>query len=288
MDQLTSTGPPKLLFADLKRVTLPMEIILQILDELWSAPQIIPIEIFGPENVIRPKMDDKGSISSQTKVVLRPPPLFAGAGSACRFFRHSYCQTRPETWGAHLTSGVSYNIDMHRDIFHVRIHRVVHPNEWDRYGKSHQDPLYGLLDGIERLATSPNYIYPRVNSEGGNYLRHMHPECRELMILVPVRRSDYSRLPGLRRSSELQPMTNDHYIRAPLVEQCRSWETFKKWVRRWMEIPHLTFSGRVRSISLGERELWEKTWRLSPVPELKGYLIDEEILNDPNAYLLWV
>jgi hypothetical protein len=174
MDQLTPTDAPKLQFHDPSRITLPVEIIYQILEYLWSSPQIIPIEILGPENVVRPKMDYEGIISSQTKVLLRPPPLFAGAGSACRFFRDSYCRTRPETWGTHLSSGVSYNADMQRDIFHVRIHRIVHPNEWDRNGRSYMDPLHGILDGVERLATSPNYIYPRENSEGGNFCATCH------------------------------------------------------------------------------------------------------------------
>ena len=283
-----STLYPPLLVADPARPSLadfPMEVILHILEELFAPAQIIAIEIFGPRNNNPKVVDMLGTISRQTKLVVRPPPLSLTAAAACRLFRHMYVRSRPARWGGHLHTGVAYHVDLGRDIFHVRVHRAVDYREFDRNGCPLDDPLAGALAGIRRMATSVNYISPMLNPWGGAFLRHLNPACAELLVLVPARGVERAAVPagGLRLHPVLRPLAPHHRIRAPVVEQRFPWATYRDMMYTWM--------GLFRSIvpaHPAQRQMWERSWRLAPLPALRGYLVDERRLDDPNAFGLWI
>ncbi|KAK4157876.1 hypothetical protein C8A00DRAFT_29261 [Chaetomidium leptoderma] len=259
---------------------LPLELTLQILDTIYSAPQIIPIEIFGPKNDDHENVNLQENVSKQTKVVLRPPPLSATVAATCQLFRYMYRKSRPNRWGVHLHNRLAHNVDLKKDIFHVRIHRTVYPDEWDPAGESHLDRLFGILRNVTRMATSVNYVSFETNKHAVNYLRHLHPGCRELMVLVPS--------PGLDRgeptsnSEGLRPMEDHTPVMSSVQAHCVPWYMYKKFLRDWMDIQMRHFDSVVPNAEL--RSLWEKTWRLSPPPEVRGYLVDQDRLNDPNAW----
>lgn len=65
----------------------PMEIILDIVEAIFSKSQILTIDIFGPKGETH-DASDMDDIGRQTRILLRPPPLNAIA-ETCRLFRHT-------------------------------------------------------------------------------------------------------------------------------------------------------------------------------------------------------
>ncbi|KAK4044444.1 hypothetical protein C8A01DRAFT_42869 [Parachaetomium inaequale] len=283
MDIPISTEYPKLQAADPTRPSLadlPLEI------------QLIAIDILGLDNSDPAHCDTQAGLSRQaefshkTKIVLHAPPLNTTA-IACRLFRFMYAKSRPTLWGAHLrrdhnNRAAAYHVDLTRDIFYVRIHRDVSQVQWNGANKPQLDPLAGALGGIQRMASSMNYVsMPDVF-----YLMHLNPQARELSILVPVPGleggNNYGTLPtGLRLAPVLTPLKADDVVTSRRGRLRTWWSMFKWIVGVWLrERGGLPFIPR----SAEEREVLARTWQLCPAPEVMGYLVDERRLEDPNAW----
>ncbi|KAK4128972.1 hypothetical protein N657DRAFT_629969 [Parathielavia appendiculata] len=147
----------------------------------------LPLEI--PLHII----EDLFKLRDVQKIILRPPPM-NGIGGVCRLFRHKYCKIRPTRWGAHLCPAGPYHVGLKRDMFYVRFH-----HQDSIFDLSHQhlnldvylgkDEFGGILDGIERMATSAycvSYELDHFNPPGRLYLRHLSPQSRELIVLPPA------------------------------------------------------------------------------------------------------
>jgi hypothetical protein len=310
MDFPTSTEYPKLHAADLTRPSLaklPLEIVLEIIDALFKPEQLIAIDVLGSDNSDPAHSDTQAGLTRQaefsrkTKIVLRAPPLNITA-AACRLFRFVYARSRPTLWGAHLhqhnnratttaaaaaaaasVGAYGYHVDLARDIFYVRIRRDVSQLEWDGANKPQLDPLAGALGGIQRMASSMNYV----SMQDVYYLLHLNPLAKELNILVPVpgleAGDNCSTLPigtGLRLAPVLTPLKADDVVRSRSNRLRTGWVMFKWIVGVWLDE-----RGR-RSLlprSAEERRVLRGTWRLCPAPKVKGYLVDEHRLDDPDA-----
>jgi hypothetical protein len=304
-----STIYPKLQPQDPSRFSLayvPLDMVLLILDKPWENPQIIPVEIIGPITTTFPKERDMESVVNRAiKVILRPPPLTTAA-SACKLFRFTYQKSRPTLWGDHLHLRRSHHVDLQRDIFHVRIRRRVHPFEWDRPGLIHWDPLYNALGGVERVATSVNYIHRDFNQWGANLLRHMNWNFKELMVLVPTPDLENNNIWKWRNilwylnaagkkpllvDSLLMPMEESWWIREPPsfsgdLDRSRRFRDIKKHVEKQLLFPINAFSAWANTLDEDQRRYLKTTWRLADQPAVKGYLVPEETLNDPDAFKL--
>ncbi|KAG7292684.1 hypothetical protein NEMBOFW57_002721 [Staphylotrichum longicolle] len=246
----------------------PLDVILLIVDFIFQPFQIITIDITGPPH--RPRVEltpvEANTISERTKVLLRPPPLYA-LTRVCRLFQYVYRQNHPTPFGAHLHRRIAYHVDLTRDIFHIRLHRRVASWEWER----------------ALMATSVNYISgwngPAIWS--ANYLRHLNTMATKLMILVP----GY----GVEEEDELdlEPTLE------PLKDKTRIWDGDEpvKWKRfkteilaklRLNETQYFTDPANDE-----ERAEWERSWRLCPVPEVTGWAVDERRLDDSRAWALY-
>ncbi|KAL2176040.1 uncharacterized protein P884DRAFT_204246 [Thermothelomyces heterothallicus CBS 202.75] len=278
MNTTVSTVYPRLQTADRTRASLadlPLETVLQILDALFEPQQLIVIDIYGPKAKNDGVYDMEGKVSSQTKVILRPPPLHVTA-TACRLFQHMYRKSRQTAWGAHLYLRRPYHVSLERDIFHVRVHRETYYGEWDRAGNPHLDPLYMILDGIQNLATSVDYIFPGMSVF---YFLHLNPLGKVLNVLVPVPDLEKNVDPAcgeLQLAPVLVPIEDRYRIQTSFWKGKETWWYFREESEDHMRQRFL----RCRPRSEAQRQLWERTWRLCPAPELKAYLVDERRLND--------
>jgi hypothetical protein len=283
---------------------LPLDTVLLILDELWSTPQIIPIDIIGPITEKPKQRDMESVVSTATKVILRPPPLAATAAATCRLFRFTYQKSRPALWGDHLHLRRSFHVDLQRDIFHVRVRRRVHPYEWDIPWRIHWDPLYNILRGVERVATSANYVDKAINPWVPNFLRHINLGFKELMVLIPTPDLENNALLRIRRmggpgphlvDSLLMPMDDSWWVKVPPIpgaapentDRSRPFKDLKKVVEKRLRIPVKLFTNWARTLPAHQRQYLRSTWRLATLPKVKGYLVDEKELNDPDAYEFW-
>ncbi|KAL2142388.1 hypothetical protein VTI28DRAFT_1219 [Corynascus sepedonium] len=279
MKKAMSTVYPYLQAADRTRSSLadlPLETILDILDALFAPQQLIIIDIFGHNTRKRGEFDMEGNASSQTRVILRTPPLHITA-TTCRLFQYMYRRSRPTIWGEHLYLGRAYHVNLERDIFHVRVHQETNYAEWDRDGNPHLDPHFMILDGIRNLATSVDYIFPGL---GLFYLLHLNPLCKVLSVLVPVSELEKNVDPAsgeLQLSPVLVPIGDRHMIQTSFWTYQEEWGYFKDWSDDQLRQRFL----HNRPSSEEERQRWERTWRLCSAPELKAYLVDERRLNDP-------
>ncbi|KAL2161624.1 hypothetical protein VTH06DRAFT_8186 [Thermothelomyces fergusii] len=255
MDDTISTVYPPLQAADPSRVSLadlPLETVLQILDSLFEPQQLIVIDIYGSGGHNNGSYGMQSTVSSQTKVILRPPPLHVTA-TACRLFRHMYGKSRPTVWGAHLTLRRAYHVSLERDIFYVRFHRKLSFVKGDPL----LDPLYMILDGIQNLATSVNYI---CLGACVLYFLHMNPRGKTFSILIPV--------PDLERN--VDPACGE-------LQLAPTWRYFREMFEGDMSQRALHFIPQ----SEEQRALWKRTWRLCPAPKLREYVVDECRLNNP-------
>lgn len=262
----------------------PLDVVLVILNLIFRPLQIITIDITGPR--YKPRVEvtavEANTISQRTKILLRPPPLYVLTG-VCRLFQHVYRQNHPTPWGAHLYRRIAYHVDLTRDIFHVRLHRRVASWEWDRGGYPLLDPLAGVLAGVERMATSVNYVNGWMGTAVWSvfYLRHLNPMGTELMFLVPAL--------GLEKGDglDLVPAVK------PLKDKAKIWDGDEP--RKWVKFKDdVLFKLRMNANSIftnpandEERKEWERSWRLCPVPEVTGWAVDERRLCDPKAWGLY-
>jgi hypothetical protein len=298
-----STIYPRLQPQDPSRFSLayvPLDMLLLILDKLWENPQIIPVDIIGPITTTFPKERDRESVVNRaTKVILRPPPLSA-AVSACKLFRFAYQKSRPTLWGDHLHLRRSHHVDLQRDIFHVRIRRRVHPYEWDRAGLIHWDPLYNALRGVERIATSADYIHREINPWGANLLRHMNWSFKDLMVLIPTHHLEYVFLrwrmavamkPPL-VDSLLMPMDDSWWIRWPRAFRAAvktgagGSGTSKKFTEGQLLLPIKKYTPWANTLDEDQRRYLKTTWRLADPPAVKAYIVDEKLLDDLKVFKL--
>lgn len=181
----TSTVYPGLHAANPRLPSLanyPLDIVLLIIEALFEPRQIITVEIFALG--LFESDDMTGIVSRQTKFHLHRPPLTRLA-AVSRLFRYVHRKSRPTLWGAHLTSGRAYHVDLARDIFEIRAHRTVNYAEWDRDGDPLSDHLAGILAGIEQMATNDNYLRQRGSFHLMAYLRHLNPLSKQIIILFP-------------------------------------------------------------------------------------------------------
>jgi hypothetical protein len=288
-----------------------LEIALHILELLFGEPQIIGVEFVFP-NTEDPEVsepDPSRTIGHRTKIFLDPPPL-RRFESVCRLFRHMYRKTRPTLWGSQFDSGVDYNVDLSRDIFHVRLFPGVKYQDWDPgHGSPHDDPLANKLVGIQRLATSPNYVSPWRNPDGINFLRHVHPTAPEILVLVPV--SDLKKElktdelltplgshapllnlesmetpPGSDDEDEFREETGYEYgTDVPRHLRWTPWWRYREELLDQLRWARDMFQGRAATPE--EEALWVNSWRLAPVPKVTGYLVDSLDLRDDCAQPLY-
>jgi hypothetical protein len=250
----------------------PMDVVLLIIEEIFQPRQIINIEISGPEPLNDGVSEWDGSISRQTQVVIQSTPLNALTG-VNRLFRYMYRQSRPTPWGTHLFWSRPYYVNLSRDIFHVRVKRVVHPSEWDRLGNPHLDYLAGALSGIQHMAVNLFRIVNPENQWCLAYLRHLNPLTKQIMILVPIGgvERDHRSGGGLRLSPMLRP------VEGRTAQVGAIWRDLKRRLMRRMQIGRRTC---LRIATPEQRQLWEQTW-LAPVQELEAYMVDPRRLARP-------
>jgi hypothetical protein len=254
----------------------PMEVVLLIIEAIFRPPQIIIIEISEPPALQNGEMDWEGRTSRLTKVVIQPPPLNALAGVS-RLFRYMYRKSRPTLWGTQLFWSRPYYVDLRRDIFYLRVKRVVHPLEWDRRGSSHLDYLAGALSGIQHMAISIYNIAPN-NMWVLGYLRHLNPLTKKIMVFFPeagVERNGRWTGGGLKMSPVLVDIDR-RTVRNPSSRAI--WRDLKWRIVRLMQVGRKTC---LRIATPEQRRLWERGWRLAPVPALKGYAVDPRRLARP-------
>ncbi|KAL2256377.1 hypothetical protein VTK26DRAFT_1759 [Humicola hyalothermophila] len=260
---------------------LPLEIVMLFLDEVFSRPQIITIDITGPINDEPEEWDMEGAISAATRIVMRAPPLNITAANACRLFREWYQRSRPTVWGGQLHSAVGYHVDPARDIFYTRIRRRVDYTEWDRRGRPDLDPLGGMLGGVERLATSPGYIWVGHNDWAVSFLRHLNPQLKELMILFPGKGQDDG---GAERRGTGQPVVRPVKDSEMVTVRVGPMGALVRWeVVRDVVADLMKGLRNENPPNQAYQAIWAETWRASPMQEIRGYLVDSRDLNDPTA-----
>lgn len=255
----------------------PMDIVMLVIEACFQAKQIIAIDIFGPAPLQDGERDWDGRVSRGTRVALKPPPLYA-LTAVSRLFRYMYRKSRPTLWGTHLFWSRSYYVDLSRDIFQVRLKRVVHPLEWDRRGNSDTDYLAGCLSDIEHMAVNITSIVV-ANKWILPFFRHLNPLVKEFMILFPNQgvENDYLTNGGLELSPVLMPLKRG----SPIQPGCFSstWGYVRRKIAPMMQV------GRARCLQIAtpeQRARWERTFRLAPVQELKGYSVDKRRLTYPT------
>jgi hypothetical protein len=189
-----------------------------------------------------------------------------------------YRKSRPTLWGTQLFWSRPYYVDLRRDIFFSRVKRAVHPLEWDRRGNSHLDYLAGALSGIQHMATSINNINTN-NPWFLIYLRHLNPLTEKIMVFFPVAGVETNGRwtgGGLKMSPVLVGI--DRRTQVQNQSSQAIWKDLK-----WRIIRLMQASRRIclRIATPEQRQLWERGWRLAPIPALKGYAVDPRRLARP-------
>jgi hypothetical protein len=240
----SSTIYPKLQAADPSRPSLadfPLEIVLQIIEASFEPEQIIVIDVLGKR-----KKKNHYSLSSvsRPKVILHAPPLHKQS-AACRLFRHMYRRSRPTLWGAHLSRGRAYNVDMARDIFYVRMRYSDMLNLFPR----DED-----LAGLNKMAIQ--FITTETLDFQVSHRMKLNPRCKDLLFFTPVPNLEWG---TLNLAPALLAMGDNYEIKDP-KNPSSTWGAYKEAV---------SFHMRLRSPRF-------------PLPEIKGFMVDERRLGGPN------
>ncbi|KAJ4296151.1 hypothetical protein N0V88_004855 [Collariella sp. IMI 366227] len=134
---------------------------------------------------------------------------------------------------------------------------------------------------VKNMATSMDYFMSTGSPASPatvHFLRHLNPGFKSLMVLFQVK--GLTNIGGgIKRYPELLAIEDETGISGGVPKRRKTWGVVKEEILRYMQATQAQY----RPVSEAQRKLWERTWRLCPLPEVTGWFVDEMALNDPES-----